>query len=215
MAAPTKKVVIPLASLMCVASACGAAYAFGFPPFERRGDIRAGEVCESLGSSAQVVPALEDSLPSDPEYRFQNRLSGRDITSESSDYTADCLVWGEGGLLLSSRTEMILTETAESSASDVRRWATSALDTRESDIKNFNAGTAGVTAPRKAAVLVPCASPGRIPGGAYSLSVVVDLRRQAESGESAIRQDLIDLAVSAAHFSHTKAKCDLPSKLPG
>ncbi|MFG2761572.1 hypothetical protein [Streptomyces wuyuanensis] len=215
MAVPSKRVVIPLAALLFVASACGAAYAFGFPPFERRGDITASEVCESLGRSAKVVPALKGSLPSDTEYRFENRLSGRDITSESSDYTADCLVRGKAGLLLSSRTEMILTETTESSASDVRSWATAALDTRETAIEDFDAGTAGVTAPRKAAILVPCASPGRIPGGAYSLSVVVDLKRQPESRESAIRQDLIDLAVSAARFSHSKAKCDLPSKLPG
>ncbi|MFD4588079.1 hypothetical protein [Streptomyces sp. NPDC058434] len=215
MAATPKKVVILLAGLLAVVLCAVAAYAFGIPPFERRGQIKASEVCESLGGSAKVIPSLKGSLPSDPEYRFDDRLSGRDVTSESSDYTADCLVWGKDHLLLTARTEMILTETAESSPSDIRSWATAAVDARESEIKNFSAGTAGVTAPRKAAILVPCASPGRIPGGAYSLSVVVDLKRQAESGDSEIRQELIDLAISAAGFSHAKAKCDLPSKLPG
>ncbi|RNL72997.1 hypothetical protein EBF04_22615 [Streptomyces sp. I6] len=148
-------------------------------------------------------------------YRFDDRLSGRDIMSESSSYTADCLVWGEDHLLLTARTEMILTETLESTPSDVRNWATTALDARESHIKSFNAGTAGATAAGKAAVLVPCASPGRIPGGVYSLSVIVDLKSQAESSEPNIRQELIDLATSAAGFSHAKAKCDLPSKLSG
>ncbi|WP_328726321.1 hypothetical protein [Streptomyces sp. NBC_00259] len=218
MAAMPKKVVIPLAALLCVASATAAAYAFGFPPFERRGDIRASDVCESLGKSAKVVPALKGSLPSEPGYKFDDRLDGRDITQGASDYTADCLVWGEGRVLLSARTEMMLTETAENMGSetyDVRDWAKEALNVRESDIKSFTAGTRGVNVARKAAILVPCASPGHIPGGTYSLSVVVDLRKHEGSGKPEVRQDLIDLAINAARFSHQKAKCDLPSRLPG
>ncbi|MEV0925669.1 hypothetical protein AB0I99_11150 [Streptomyces spongiicola] len=215
MTATPRRVVIPLAALLVVAFSAVAVYTLGLPPFERRGEIRASDVCESLGRPAEVVPALEASLPSDPVYRFDERLSGRDITSESSSYSTDCLVWGEDHLLLTARTEMILTETAESTPSDVRNWAMTALDDRKSDIKSFNAGTAGVTAPGKAAVLVPCASPGRIPGGVYSLSVIVDLKRQVESSEPDIRQELIDLATSAAGFSHAKAKCDLPSNLSG
>lgn len=218
MAAMPKKFVISLVAFLCLASATVAAYALEFPPFERRGDIRASEVCESLGMSAKVVPALKDSLPSEPEYKFDDRLDGRDVTQGASDYTADCLVWGEGRVLLSARTEMMLTATAESIGSetyDVRDWAREALNVRESDIKSFTAGTKGVTVARKAAILVPCASPGHIPGGTYSLSIVVDLRKHEESGKPQIRQDLIDLAVSSARFSHQKAKCDLPSRLPG
>ncbi|MEU6708467.1 hypothetical protein [Streptomyces wuyuanensis] len=219
MVAVSKKIVIPLASLLAVTSAAVATYAFGLVPFERRGDIVASDVCASLGNSAKVVPALKGSLPSDPEYRFDDRLSGRDITSQGSDYTADCLVRGEEGLLLSARTEMMLTATGTSTRADpseVRSWSTAAVDAPESRLTSFDAGTKGVTAARKAAVLVPCASPGHIPGGTYSLSVVVDVRGHGnDSGDTGSRQDLIDLAVSAARFSHAKAKCDLPSELPG
>jgi hypothetical protein len=217
--AASKKIVISLASLLAVTSAAVATYAFGLPPFERRGDIGASDVCASLGSSPRVVPALKGSLPSEPEYHFDDRLSGRDITSQSSDYTADCLIWGEESLLLSARTEMMLTATGTSTQADlseVRSWATAAVDVPESRLASFDAGTEGVTAARKAAILVPCASPGHIPGGTYSLSVVVDVRGHGEgSSETGSRQNLIDLAVSAARFSHAKAKCDLPSELPG
>ncbi|SDM98664.1 hypothetical protein [Streptomyces wuyuanensis] len=219
MAAVSQKIVIPLASLLAITSAAAATYAFGLPPFERRGDISASDVCASLGSSPTVVPALKGSLPTEPDYRFDDRRSGGDITSQSSDYTADCLVWGEESLLLSARTEMMLTATGTSTQADpseVRSWSTAAVDVPESRLTSFDAGTKGVTAARKAAVLVPCASPGHIPGGTYSLSVVVDVRGHGEdSDESGSRQDLIDLVVSAARFSHAKAKCDLPSELPG
>ncbi|MFD7226108.1 hypothetical protein [Streptomyces sp. NPDC056730] len=205
----SKKFLIPVATLVAIALATGGFYMLGLPPFEKRGEIKASDICESLGNPTKSVSALEATLPSASEYSFEDTVTGKNVAQEGSSFTAACFAYGDDETLLSARTEMLLTEPAET-------WAGYALDEKsESDRESIKAGSAGfITANNKAAVQVPCAKAGSIPGGEYSLSVVVDLKRKKDSSEAEVRQGLKDLTIEAARYSHERAKCNLPSKLP-
>ncbi|MGW4034229.1 hypothetical protein ACWEFL_33875 [Streptomyces sp. NPDC004838] len=208
MAIAPKKIVIPVATLAVLGSVAGASYLLGFPPFDRQGEIKADRVCESLGESSFAATALRQALPAEPTYSFKDQVAGENAEQGSTSYTADCFVRGESSVLLSARTEMMVVSSSES-------WTTQVLDGRSpSDVENFTAGSKGVASASRAAVLVPCTSAGRIPGGSYSLSVVIDLRKHDDSDERKVRQALENLAVGAAEYSHREAKCDLPSRLP-
>lgn len=208
-----RKLVITLAALLGVGLGGVAAHVVGVPPFEKRGGIGAASVCESLGDSAKAVRALERVLPDSPEYSFDDTVSGGSVAQGNSDYTADCFVSGDGGVLLSARAELMPVGSPGSAPED---WASEALNgSGPGKIETFAAGSKGVTSGDRAAVLVPCAGPGKIPGGSYSLSVVVDGKGAAGEDGSGVRRGLTDLAVGAARYSHEKAGCDLPSELRG
>ncbi|MFE3143211.1 hypothetical protein [Streptomyces scopuliridis] len=70
-----------------------------------------------------------------------------------------------------------------------------------------------ITTNNKVAIQAPCAKPGSIPGDEYRLSVRVDLETKATSADAKVRQGLKDLTIEAARYAHTKAECNLPSKL--
>ncbi|MEV8392448.1 MULTISPECIES: hypothetical protein [unclassified Streptomyces] len=205
----SKKFLIPIAALVAICLATGMFYMLGLPPFAKRGEIKASDICESLGSPTKAVSALEATLPSEPEYSFEDTVTGKNVAQEGSSFTAACFAYGDKETLLSARTEMLLTEPAES-------WADYALDEKSgSDRESFKAGSAGfITANNKVVLQVPCAKAGSIPGGEYSLSVVVDLKTDTTSDDAKVRQGLKDLTVGAARYSHERAKCNLPSELP-
>ncbi|MZE79919.1 hypothetical protein [Streptomyces xinghaiensis] len=212
MSAKSTKLAIPLAALLAVALGGTAAYVLGVPPFEERGDIGAESVCESLGDPEKAAPALERVLPDSPEYSFDDTVSGGSVAQGDSNYTADCFVSGNGKILLSARTELVPVGSPGGTPED---WASEALDgSSPEEEETFAAGSKGVVSADRAAVLVPCAGPGNVPGGSYSLSVVVDGKGADGESGSRVRRGLTDLAVGAAQFSHEKAGCDLPSELP-
>ncbi|MGW0702465.1 hypothetical protein ACWD0A_24765 [Streptomyces sp. NPDC002867] len=202
------KLIVLLAVIAIAGGAAAVAYVSGFPPFERRGEITAKDVCETLGDQDASVPALKDVLPEKPEYSFEDKVDGETVAQGGSSLTADCLVWGEGSVLLSARTQMMVAEPD-------RSWAAEAIgDELASRATSFEAGAMGVVSGGKAAVLVPCSAPGSVVGGSYSLSVVVHLREYKGSDEPKVSQSLVDLALGAARFAHKTAQCDLPSKIP-
>ncbi|MCC9739113.1 hypothetical protein [Streptomyces sp. MNU89] len=189
----------------------GGAALLEVPPFEKRGDIGVESVCASLGDPAETARALERLLPESPDYSFDDTVGGGSVAQGDSDYTADCFVSGDDGVLLSVRTEMILVGPPGSTPEG---WEAEALGASGSDEgESFAAGSKGVTSAGGAAVLVPCTEPGTVPGGSYSLSLVVDRKQAAREDDSGVRKGLADLAVGAARYSHEKAGCDLPSEL--
>ncbi|MEW2635611.1 hypothetical protein AB0903_29230 [Streptomyces sp. NPDC048389] len=202
------KLVLPIAIIAIAGAVSVLAYVTGTPPFERRGDIKAQNVCESLGNKKTSVAALKDVLPKKSDYAFEDKVDGKTVAQGGSSFTADCLVWGEGSVLLSARTQMMVAEPS-------RSWVAEGIgDELAPRAKSFKAGDMGVIAGGKAAVLVPCSAPGSVVGGSYSLSVVVNLRNHTDSDQPKLEERLVNLTLGAARFAHEAARCDLPSKIP-
>ncbi|MFC8128017.1 hypothetical protein [Streptomyces sp. NPDC057302] len=205
-----KRVLAPVATLTGVVLFAAATYLLKLPPFEvQQETIKSKDVCESLGPSASAASALRQVLPSEANYSFRD-TPGTRVGDNDDSYTSSCFVSGEEKIILSVRTEMMLAEPSKD-------WIESTvLDGRGSSrkLEPFVADGTGVASPRLAAVLVPCTSAGRIPGGSYSLSVLVDLKESGESSETKAQKSLTRLALSSAKFAHEKARCDLPAKLP-
>ncbi|MFC8274879.1 hypothetical protein ACFUJR_20550 [Streptomyces sp. NPDC057271] len=206
-----RRIIVPVAAVVAaVGLAAGTAYVLEVPPFERRGVISSEDVCASLGESQKSIPALDDALPSQSEYSFEDRFNGENVAQGGSSYNAYCFVRGESDMLLSVRSQMVLPESPSS-------WAADAIGERQAArAEEFDAGSLGVVdfPGLKAAILVPCSAPGTVVGGSFSLSVVVNLRPYDGANEEKVRQRLVDLAVGAAQFAHKDARCDLPSELP-
>ncbi|MFD3483147.1 hypothetical protein [Streptomyces sp. NPDC058665] len=202
----SKKILIPLAALAVVGLAAGTFYVLGVPPFEKHGEIEASKVCESLGDSSKAASILKTVLPKEPEYSFRGRVTGEHVTQQSDAFRSDCAVYGEEKALLSAGTLVMETQTADS-------WANYSLEDGDEARESFAAGSGGfITTNNTVAIQVPCAKAGTIPGGEYSLRVVVDLK-SGEASDKA-RQGLKDLAVEMARFAHKETECNLPSKLP-
>ncbi|MFI6696730.1 hypothetical protein ACIBLA_34285 [Streptomyces sp. NPDC050433] len=202
----SKKSQISLVALAVVGLAAAAFYVLGLPPFEKRGKIEARMVCESLGDSTKAASTLETVLPKEPKYSFRGRVTGEQVTQQSNAFRSDCAVYGEEKTLLSVGTLVMETQSADS-------WAKYSLEDGDEARESFAAGSGGfITADNTVAIQVPCAKAGTLPGGEYSLRVVVDLRSSEASDK--VRQGLKDLAVEAARFAHKETDCNLPSKLP-
>ncbi|GAA0929823.1 hypothetical protein GCM10009549_52870 [Streptomyces thermoalcalitolerans] len=184
--------------------AAGLAYTFKLPPFKKRGEIRAEDVCASLGNASRAATALTGVLPEKSSYSFQDNAT--DLRTDESDdfYQTACFVYGDGKQLLVARTDMLEYETTE-------RWQKEAVEqfVSASSILPFAAGDKAVASDKIAAIYVPCASHGI----RRHLSVVVRLKKQGDASASDLRAKLIDLAENAAVHAHMKAKCDRPSKL--
>ncbi|MET4926162.1 hypothetical protein P3L51_28065 [Streptomyces sp. PSRA5] len=201
-----EKFLIPLAVLAVAALAAAAFHVLGLPPFEKRGKIEARKVCESLGDSPKAASTLEIALPKEPKYSLRGRVTGEHVTQQSNAFRSDCTVYGEEKALLGVGTLMMETQPADS-------WANYSLEDGDEARESFAAGSGGfITAGNTVAIQVPCAKAGTIPGGEYSLRVVVDLKSGDASDKA--RRGLKDLAVEAARFAHKETECNLPSKLP-
>ncbi|MFF0000454.1 hypothetical protein [Streptomyces avermitilis] len=203
------KILIPASIAAVVILLAGAAYLFNLPPFSaKRGEIKAGSVCDSLGSASQTVKALQKILPDEPSYSFDDDVNIRVDDSDDS-YRSDCFVAGGNSQLLSARTEMMRAEPA-------KEWVSSEVREKEPEAQSltpFAAEYEGVASSNVAAAFVPCATEGHVPGGPYNLSIIIELKQHREASERKLREGLIELAKNAAAFAHQKARCDQPSKI--
>ncbi|WP_203182793.1 hypothetical protein [Streptomyces pratensis] len=206
-----KKYFIPAIIVIAGGLAVGTARLLEVPPFEQVGTIDASDICEGLGSSDSRVQALKNVLPEQTEYSFGSLYSEARIDQSDSSYTSRCSVRGEGSVLLYTNAELMRDEPVDS-------WASSTIADRQADypgdFDDFAAGKGGVVSSHKAAILLPCVSAGRIPGGEYSISVSVTLNQQSENSVTTAKEALKDLVLSTAEFVHKDARCDLPSRLP-
>ncbi|WP_381793610.1 hypothetical protein [Streptomyces niveus] len=204
MSVMSKKFLIPAAILVAVGLSATIIYTLGLPPFEKRGEIKLSAVCQSLGDSTKAASTLETVLPKEPKYTFRGRVTGEQVTQQSSAFRTDCTAYGEEKALLSTETLVMPTQP---------NWANYYNVGGDMARESFTAGSgAFITADNTVAIQVPCAKPGTIPGGEYSLRVVVYLKTNEASEK--VRQGLKDLAVEAARFAHKETDCNLPSKLP-
>ncbi|MFI5728333.1 hypothetical protein [Streptomyces cyaneofuscatus] len=183
----------------------GTAYLLGVSPFERTGTIEASEACKNLGSSEKVIPAIKELAPPKHKYSFAEQNNRGSVTHFSG-----CFVRADEIDFLVTRTED--TPTGSMTFETWAEGPASRMVTTE-DPKNFDrfgTDTWGVVSRNKAALAVPC-----LPRGKQSLTTVVLLRDSAEPnrGKDRYRQELIDLAKSAAAFAHEDANCTLPLKI--
>ncbi|QXE36632.1 hypothetical protein KQY30_22825 [Streptomyces sp. GMY02] len=212
MAAPKKITLVAGVSLVALVVLGAVAYATGLPPFEKRGEISADRVCGSLGDGEAAAAALPDALPEKSEYRFSGKDDLRN--DESRDYFAsNCFVWADGKPVLSVVAEMATSPSPDAWGEQVIK--DESVPGEEGGRRaDFPAGDKALATGRLAAVYVPCLSEGRVPGGPRHLSVIARAIAAPAASEEAARQSLADLAVIMARHAHTRAKCDLPPRLP-
>ncbi|WP_199552103.1 hypothetical protein [Streptomyces sp. N35] len=201
-----KKSYIAAGLATSVALITGAAYVSGWPPFEHRGTVSAGDVCKHLGPGEEAAAALNSILPDSESYSLMDGpISSR---TDYGSYASSCFVEGDGKLLLSARAELMMTESSASWIDSIKEY-----DFPSGSTTKFSAGQAAFQSPLAAAIFVPCVSDKKIPGGQYNLSVKVRLTNPMESPSAEDRSDLRKLAIAASNYAHKQARCDLPAKL--
>ncbi|MEU0270966.1 hypothetical protein [Streptomyces sp. NPDC006307] len=207
----SKRLIFSISTLALVAVCVAISYGFGLPPFERRGEIRASDVCEPLGNASSASRTLDAILADEREYMFYEAEHGQNVALGGSYFSVHCRVKGGDRILFHTRAEL----TGHKPSDD---WVKEALNTQSAEVEKFSAGAMGVLHGGKAAILVPCSSSAKLPGGifrgSYSLSVQVELHDYDRPASQKVRQGVTDLALGAAQYAHKRAKCNLPSDLP-
>jgi hypothetical protein len=178
------------------------------PPFEEhKGEIKASEVCGTLGPSASSAAALRRVLPDESSYSFDDAVTDPRRDDRDRSYRASCFVNGDGRMLLVATAEMARYEKTGDWVKEVLANQSTAVPA--SSLVPFAAGDKAVASSKLAAVYLPCVGNG---AGAH-LSVVVELRRTGGATEAELRDGLVALAKGAALSAHRNAKCDAPSKV--
>ncbi|MBK3576832.1 hypothetical protein JHN63_24095 [Streptomyces sp. MBT65] len=182
----------------------GIAYAVKLPPFEEVGDIQASDVCTTMGSASTSAAALKRVLPEKSSYSFDDSLTDLRLDDTDDTYQTDCAVDGDGEQLAWTGAELLEYDTTQT-------WAEEVLGQYDSvsSLTPFTAGDKALASAKVAAIYLPCTSHG----ASRHLSVVVNLKKQGNADDSALRDGLITLARNAAEYAHTKAKCDAQAKL--
>ncbi|MEU2926387.1 hypothetical protein ABZ636_15290 [Streptomyces sp. NPDC007251] len=92
----------------CERAGFGVLYVLGLPPFEeRKGEIKASEVCRTLGSSSSTAAALKRVLPDKSSYSFDDAMTDLRTDDKDRTYGTSCFVHGDGQMLLAARTHML------------------------------------------------------------------------------------------------------------
>ncbi|WP_229896298.1 hypothetical protein [Streptomyces cinerochromogenes] len=193
------------AALLLLCLVVGVLYALGVPPFEeKKGEIKASEVCRTLGSPADSTAALKRVLPDKSSYSFDDDITDRRYDDTDFSYETSCFVNGDGKQLVAATAEMVRYDKADDWVKDVVENHVPA-----SSVKPFPAGDKAIASDRVAAVYLPCTARGF----GRHLSVVVQLKQRGSASDGQLREGLISLARNAALFAHDEAKCDAPSKV--
>ncbi|QNP72275.1 hypothetical protein IAG44_24560 [Streptomyces roseirectus] len=179
-------------------------YVFGFPPFKEVREIKAGEVCGSLGDAARAGAALREVLPKKSEYSSRDDVTASRVDEMDSSYGTYCFVYGDGKQVAVARAELVEYENTDQWVKEVVEQLVPA-----SSLTPFEAGDRAVASSRIAAIYSPCLSRG---ANRY-LSVHVHLKEKGDAGDSELRSGLIELAENATVYAHSRARCDLPSKV--
>ncbi|MFD7065012.1 hypothetical protein [Streptomyces sp. NPDC059906] len=185
----------------------GAAYLFRIPPFsEKKGEINASAVCQSLGSASKATTVLTSVLAEASSYAFDDEVHLRGDDDDS--YRSHCFVSGDGDQLMSVTSEMMRDEPLED-------WVESevAESAGQQRLSPFLGDVKSAASESVAAIFMPCVSPGNIPGGQYNISVVVHLKNAKNVSSTDRQNSLIELAKGAAAYAHDKGKCNAPSEL--
>ncbi|MET8565790.1 hypothetical protein ABZV75_36500 [Streptomyces flaveolus] len=191
------------ALLLCLVG--GVLYVLDVSPFEEeKGEIRASDVCSTLGSSSSSAAALKRVLPDKSSYTFDDAVTDPRRDDMDVSYATSCFVDGDGKQLIAATAEMLQYDNADEWVKDVIEGSVPA-----SSAKSFSSGDKAVASNKLAAIYVPCLTRG----SGQHLSIVVQLKQRGSADGDQLREGLISLARNAAVFAHQKAKCDAPSKV--
>lgn len=198
-------------AVVALALFAGIAYTYQIWPFRGKGEIKAGEVCPSLGGpSSSVINSLTTILPEESSYSFDENSSLRvDVTD--TDFGSSCFISGGGKQLLVVKARLMEDEPPKSWSQWVKGTAANEASTKS--LTPFTAGDKAVASSRFAAIFVPCTSAGKAPGGQYNLSVSTELKQAGNSSDDVARDELIKLTRAASSYNHAKAKCDMTPKI--
>ncbi|MFE1345373.1 hypothetical protein [Streptomyces sp. NPDC058757] len=204
---PTKKRgIVALVVLVLVAVWAGISYATNTPPFKKpRGTIEAADLCPSLGQSQEAADILNRLLPYASSYRIpREEGTPRGAAPTDAHHTSSCTISGDGGRLLTLRTELASWSSEES-------WRKEVLDTTNGRRPEpFDAGRWAFTSTpeilRVGAVFSAC-----LPDQDAGLSTSVELDRPAPADRL---DDLRRLAGIAAEQAHEDARCTIPADTP-
>ncbi|MFC7867087.1 hypothetical protein ACFU5B_25125 [Streptomyces murinus] len=178
----------------------GVLHALRLPPFEKKqGEIKASEVCRTLGTSpARSAAALDRVLPAKSSYTFRDALPDPRRDDLDDSYDSTCFVGGDGKQLLVASAQMLEYEKADA-------WVTEVVEqfAPASALTPFDAGDKAVATDKVAAIYVPC-----LARPAAHLSVVVQLKRPGGAPAAERRDALIALARSTALYAQGNARCD-------
>lgn len=189
--------------LLCLAG--GVLYTLGLAPFkEEKGEIKASEVCRTLGGSSSSAAALRRVLPDKSSYSFDDAITDARTDDMDDSYATSCFVDGGGKQLVAATAEMLQYDKVDEWVRDVVEESVPA-----SSVKPFSAGDKAIASDKIAAIYVPCVARGF----GRHLSIVVHLKQPGSAGREQLQEGLISLARNAAVFAHQKAKCDAPPKV--
>lgn len=198
------KILIPAGVASAVVLTLAVLYALGIPPFKETREIKADEVCGSLGNAARTEAALREILPKKSDYSSRDDINDSRTDEQDSSYGTYCFVYGDGKQVVVARAELLEYE-------DTDLWVKEVVEqlVPSAPLTNFEAGDRAVASSRVAAIYSPCLSRG---ANRY-LSVDVHLKEEGSVGDSELRSGLIKLAENATLYAHSRARCDLPSKV--
>ncbi|MFJ9035509.1 hypothetical protein ACIRF8_02785 [Streptomyces sp. NPDC102406] len=206
----TRPKILAVAGVTIVIIVAALAYVFKWPPFKEEGEIKAADVCASLGHPKHATDTLRKLLPERSSYNFDDTGSGG-VDESGLSYRSSCMVTGGSeAILLRTQTESMPYESAEDWLKWVRTKALNESSTRA--FTRFPAGDEAAASKNFAAIFIPCVAKKDEQRPQYNISLTVELGRP---GDSATRAGLIDLARSAASYAHEKAGCAIPLKSSG
>ncbi|MDG9720078.1 hypothetical protein [Streptomyces sp. DH24] len=204
------KISLTVGTLVALAVATGILYAANLSPFKNQAEVEATDICPPLGRSSHSVDALNEVLPDASSYSFDHQVNPRLDDSDSS-YESSCFASGDGDQLLTAKAVLIQKESPENWVA----WVKGTAADRESvtTLHPFSFGDSASASSRFAAASIACTGKGKIPGGAYNLSISVELKKAGDVENTTARAHLIELVKSSATYAVKAAKCNIPLKL--
>ncbi|GAA2641218.1 hypothetical protein [Streptomyces vastus] len=191
--------------VVAVVAAMGLLVAYLLGVFEKRGDIKADDVCSNLPDRQAAADIFNSALPRAASYNFVMRAT----PIPDWHYISHCTGTGDGDNLLNLNAKV-------GPARSWRTWADRTLPPTSGGKRTyFNAGIKGVSTADLAAVYVPCYRSEKTSKARYNMTVFAQAPQGLEGSDNEARKTLIDLATALGRYAHEEAKCDLPSKLPG
>ncbi|MFJ8937995.1 hypothetical protein ACIRL0_20110 [Streptomyces sp. NPDC102365] len=173
--------------------------------FEKRGHVRAEDVCRHVPDRKKTAKIFNSVLPQTPKYNFD----GTWRPDRDWGFKSTCTVTGDDN-------ETLFILTAEmGSARSWKQWAETEIPPNSGGTPtNFEAGLKGVSNSEVAAIWVPCYANEKTSKQPWNMTVLADALKPLEASDNEARQTLIELATDFARQAHKDAKCDLSSKLP-
>ncbi|MFJ2819483.1 hypothetical protein, partial [Streptomyces sp. NPDC087294] len=168
-----------------------AAYLTG--AFEKRGNIRADDICLHVPDRSDVAKKFNSILAPASHYDF----AGTWRPDRDSGFMSTCFAQGDGDDSLFSLTAQM------GSSRPWQQWVKTEIPPNDGGkLTYFDAGLKGAANTAVAAIWVPCYSHEQTTKRPWNMTVFADALKPLEVSGGDARQALIDLATSFARQAH-------------